>query len=129
MPRKRLVQRSDMEPGTNQQLPAVAPTGMPYGEHQASIQAQQAMPVGTGDPVDPMGAIAQLPPMDWDSVPNINDDTEFPDEPITAGLDPALGTPGAPTAGRVTSALEQVALLSGDSKIRALAEMARAQGV
>jgi hypothetical protein len=136
MPRVRKVPPPavQMQPGSNTQLPS-APTGMPYGERGASIAAQEQLPIGTGSdmgPADPMERMAQMAP-DFDSVPNINDPTDFPDEPITAGLSlgpgPGPGSVGPATAGRVTSTLDQVALLSGDPKLRALAEIARAQGI
>lgn len=80
------------------QAPA-APTGMAYGAHQASIQAQQSMPLAAAQPADLMqralaAATATPPP----GLP-LGAPTARPDEPLLAGLQPATaGTPPPPVA-------------------------------
>lgn len=127
MPRKRRPTYAEQGPGAptepppNIQAPS-APTGMPYGEHQNLIQAQQAMPLPNNDP------LAMLGGLDFSSVPNIDDDTHYPDEPITAGMamgpGPGPEVLGQPDAGRVQSTLELIADLTGDPRMAQLAQFA-----
>jgi hypothetical protein len=138
VPRKRPTyveggEGAPMEPPPNMMQAPSAPTGMPYGEHQASIQAQEAVPVaGGGAPGDLMSRIASLPPVDFNSVPNINDPTMEPAEPITTGLPvgPGLGPEvlGPAAAGRVESTLRLIADVSGNPEMRRLADIAALRG-
>jgi len=75
-------QRSDLQ--LNRQ-PAQAPTGMPYGEHQQSIQSQQAVPLPNAAPSATPG---QFGPLDQP--------TGRPNEPVTTGL--PLGAGAGPEA-------------------------------
>ena len=138
MPRVRKVPPPavQMQPGSNQQLPASAPTGMPYGERKATMDAQQQVPMGTGSTQPPPMAPADgagLPPLDFGSIPDINAESEFPDEPITTGLPvgPGLGPEALvrPSAGRVANTLGMIADLTGDEQLIALAQAARMQGI
>lgn len=121
-----------VEPPPNPMQAPSAPTGMPYGEHQASIEAQQAMPIPNGDPFERMASMVQSGQLDFSSVPNIDDETEMPDEPITAGMPIGPGPgPGAllsPVAGKVQSTLELIADVTGSEQARRLAEIARMRG-
>src|SRR5688572_27058963 len=92
-----------MQPGSNQQLPASAPTGMAYGERKATLDAQGALPMGTGAPVVPPAPSLDgvgLPALDLAGMMGIGAETEFPDEPITTGLPvgPGLGPEAMPRA-------------------------------
>src|SRR5215472_9782195 len=70
-------------------LPATAPTGMPYGEHQQLVQGQQAVPAApppspapSAAPANPLqpGALRPFP-----GTP-LMAPTQRPNEPVTAGL-------------------------------------------
>lgn len=134
MPRTRKPTYVEGGPGAPTQAPPnpmqapSAPTGMPYGEHQASIESQQQMPIPNGDPFAQMAQMVQSGAVDFGSVPNIDDETDFPDEPITAGLPigagPGIESQVAPTAGRVQSTLELIADLTGDPEAMRLAQLA-----
>ena len=78
--------------------PLSAPTGMPYGQHQALISQEQAAP---------MAAAPALPPP-----PPIHAPTQRPDEPVTHGADAGPGAdssiliqPGPPNTGGALSQL------------------------
>lgn len=60
--------------------------GLPYGEGQATYAQQTAAPMAAGEPTPPA---PQLPPM-----LSLNDPTQRPDEPLTAGIDRGEG-PGS----------------------------------
>lgn len=116
------------------QIPT-APTGMPYGAHQASIGAQQAMPVPdltapAPEAMTPGVAAAQA--YDFQPV-GLGDPSASPDEPITAGLSSGPGPGpeaivGEPT-GRVTAVLRRLAAVSSDPTLLALADEAESQGI
>lgn len=133
MPRKRKTQpgeggayanRTDMAPPT--QAPAV-PTGLPYGEAQASEQAQQQAPVA-GDPF--AGILAAAQQAEFQPV-GLNAPTERPDEPITAGLSRGPG-PGPEALGGVKGISDILARMyneSGNETIAALLDRARQMGI
>lgn len=60
--------------------------GLPYGEGQATYAQQTAAPMAASEPTPPA---PQLPPM-----LSLNDPTQRPDEPLTAGIDRGEG-PGS----------------------------------
>lgn len=100
--------------------PVVAPTGMAYGEHQASVQAQQAVPLPLvgGAPTTPVTPGA--PPLDMAAAiqaakdhmvtpGNFGGPTQQPDVPLTAGSPSGPG-PGA-AALNLPSPVENLAQL------------------
>ena len=94
MPRKRKVGSSNNR--TDLTVPKV-PTGLPYGEAQQLAQAQSAVPVPTSGPQQPMdwqriGNLAASHPTG--QVVGLDQPTQRPDEPITAGMSMGAG-PGA----------------------------------
>lgn len=118
--------RTDLTSGTQ----AVAvPTGLPYGERQALVQAQQQTPLpqtaGTpqGQAQDP--AIAAAAAHDFQPTP-LNAPSKRPHEPIQHGL--ASGPGGGPevlghsdtTAGQ----LQQLAQSTGNPTLLAMAQRA-----
>lgn len=128
-------------PGGGGQPPA-APTGMPYGEHGASIEAQRLMPVAAGNAPppagpapaggggDPMlaalqGALGMAPP----SGGGLLDPSQRPSEPVTHGLPSGPGGGPevlAPTTGTpLHQSLLQIAQTTGDPSVYELAERAR----
>lgn len=133
MPRKRRPTYAEQGPGApteappNMQAPS-APTGMPYGEHQNLIEAQQAMPLPNNDPLQQIAAAVAGGGLDFNSTPNLDADSDFPDEPITAGLPmgpgPGPEVLGQVDAGRVQSTLELIADLTGDPRMSQLAQFA-----
>lgn len=125
--------------GAGGQAPA-APTGMPYGEHQASIQAQQQMPVAAGNAPppppagggggDPMmaalqGALGMQPP----GGPGLLGPSQRPTEPVTHGLPSGPG--GGPevlagsTGSGLADVLSRIAEATGDPRTYDIAERAR----
>lgn len=120
--------------GSPMQAPA-APTGLPYGMHQDSIESQQQMPLPAvpeldlpaGPPVDPMqSALAMAPPTNMLTAP-----TDRPNEPITHGLPvgPGAGPEILPPAQpNVSSALMALYDATGDESFKRLADQNRAQG-
>lgn len=84
-----LSQRTDGKPGTQSPLPI---TGGDYGEgvEMANLQASAPLAGPTGPPSTPS------PGVDLSGITGMGADSEFPDEPITAGADFGDG-PGAST--------------------------------
>lgn len=136
------------DPGGNQ--PAQAPTGMPYGAHQATIAAQQAMPLPQVTSGPPPGAAAPVPspapaggggafaqamqqaammaPPDG----GLLAPSTRPSEPVTAGLGvgpgpgpEALGPVAGPPTSPVATMLGRVAESTGDPVLAQIAEQAR----
>lgn len=119
---------------TDLQMPATAPTGLPYGEHQQLVDDQRKVPVATppapapqmpaaqpqGQPFSPPGAQPFLRP------------TERPTEPVTAGLPVGPG-PGPEVLGptqtvSVGDVLHQAAQQSGSNALAQLAGAAQRLG-
>lgn len=76
--------RSDLQQGPR--VAPQAPTGLPYGEHQQLIAAQQAVPIGPPPPAAP-GAPAQAPGAGpAPGFAHVMAPTQNPDEPVTAGI-------------------------------------------
>lgn len=87
---------------------AKAPTGMPYGEHAASIEAQKAIPLPNTPPVSAPGQAptqGALPA----ALGDFTRATERPTEPITAGLAVGPG-PGPEALTTVGPASDQVGM-------------------
>ena len=100
-----LSRRTDGGPGQ----PVMTPTGLPYGEAGANVAAQQGAPMAD--------ASDQQAPM----IVPLDAETQYPDEPITAGapFGPGPG-PRAQSAGKLTDLL---AALLGDDIVGAIEEM------
>lgn len=138
MPRARKRPPNPGDQGGYGAQPAQAPTGMPYGEHQASIQSQQAVPLaavqdpGQQQAVDPQQRLAQVveaarrmrPPQPLTGA------TRRPMEPITAGLSsgPGVGPEALRTGDRVARTLRLLASVTGDAAFDELAEKALLRG-
>lgn len=142
MPRKR--QARAPQPGNQGGYgaqPAQAPTGMPYGEHQASIESQRAVPLAQVTPIpqtgsapseDPQARIAAAiaaarrmrPPQP------LTGPSRRPMEPITAGMPMGAG-PGPEvlrTGDRTVRTLRLLADVTGDPSFAELADKASLRG-
>lgn len=127
MPRAKKPPAAIVEPFGGRPQPAKTATGLPYGEHQALIQAQQAIPLPGGGAPDPSAAPPPSPagapgpppapgapapqPTDPTAAMNalvpptpLSAPTQRPGEPVTTGLAPgpapvpyADGLAGAPS--------------------------------
>lgn len=141
------------DPGGSGGPPAVqapaAPTGMPYGDHQASIQSQATIPLpGGGPPSAPSGPGGPMPPpggapgggpaglmqalmaahgANPPHPDGILAPTSRTTEPVTAGLGIGAG-PGPELIGQVPNpmvdTMKRVAQLTGDARLGALADQA-----
>lgn len=138
MPRKRRPAPAPGDQGGYGAQPAEAPTGMGYGEHQASIESQQALPLaqvtpmtgGSGPmptaPQDPAQRLAMAveaakrmrPPAPL-SGPSMR-----PGEPITAGMasGPGPGPEVLRTGDRTARTLRLLAEVTGDQAFNDLYE-------
>lgn len=132
-PGKAYPQRTDMN--AVRTLPAVAPTGLPYGEHKQLVDAQRAVPLPAAPPATAGPAVASPVPTTPGSLPPFDRPTERPDEPVTAGLAVGPG-PGPevlnlgmrPGGQTMADLLEQVASASGSTDLARLAQRARSLG-
>lgn len=104
----------------------VAPTGMPYGEHQASIQSQQAMPLPDAQAqmqAAMVAAQATMPPEPIMGAPSLRPDLR----PMTGA---APGPPVAPApANAVSQFYRAIAEVWGDEEMSRLAEDAERKGL
>ena len=141
MPRKRKPPAPGNQGGYAAQ-PAQAPTGMPYGEHKASIDAQQALPMaqvvpptGTGGPTpapDPaqrlQAAVAAARRMRPPSP--LTGPSQRPAEPITAGMatGPGPGPEVLRNGDRVARTFRLLAEVTGDAAFNELYEQALMRG-
>lgn len=111
-PGKAYPNRTDLN--QNRQ-PVMAASGQPYGARQAQEAAQEAIPLPAAPPVS-----APVPPRPQGPAPGslgvFNRPTEFPDEPLTAGM--AMGPGAGPEAVSRGVALNETDQLS--AKLRAL---------
>lgn len=144
MPRKRKPPAPGDQGGYGAQ-PAQAPTGMAYGDHQASIDAQQALPLAqvasstgpstaapTGPPQDPAQRLAAAvdaarrmrPPAP------LTGPSKRPGEPITAGMatGPGPGPEVLRTGDRVARTFRLMAEVTGDQAFNDLYEQALLRG-
>jgi len=120
--------RTDLSMAQNQKpLAPTAPTGMPYGAHQASIAAQQAVPVAPPPaPMVPQGLGSPVSGPAPGELPPLNAPSARPSEPVTAGLPIGAGpgpTPNPNAASNVSGLLAQLAQLpDASSDMRYLAD-------
>lgn len=137
MPRRRKGPPAPGNQGGYGAQPAQAPTGMPYGEHQASIAAQQAVPLAVVPdvptaPIDRQARIAQAIEMAKRLRPPqpLTGATRRPMEPITAGLStgPGAGPEVLRTGDRTARTLRLLASITGDAAFDQLAEQALLRG-
>lgn len=141
MPRKRRPAPAPGNQGGYGAQPAAAPTGMPYGEHQASIESQQALPMAqvngagggpTGPPQDPAqrlqmaveAARRMRPPAP------LTGPSQRPMEPITAGMasGPGPGPEVLRTGDRVARTFKLLAEVTGDATFDQLYEQSLMRG-
>ena len=125
--------------------PAAAPTGMPYGAHQASIESQQALPLarvvptggtnGASGAPEPPNAAQRLqaaveaarrmrPPAP------LTGPSQRPGEPITAGMatGPGPGPEVLRTGDRVARTFKLLAEVTGDAAFDELFEKTLLRG-
>lgn len=141
MPRKRKAPAPGNTGGYAAQ-PAEAPTGMPYGEHQASIESQQALPMaqvvpptGTGGPTPPQDPAQRLqaaveaarrmrPPSP------LTGPSQRPTEPITAGMatGPGPGPEVLRNGDRVARTFKLLNEVTGDASFAELYEQSLMRG-
>lgn len=139
MPRKRKAPAPGDTGGYGAQ-PADAPTGMGYGEHQASIESQQALPMAQVQ--GPAGA----PPVAQDQSQRLQAAVEAarrmrppspltgpsqrPGEPITAGMatGPGPGPEVLRNGDRVARTFRLLAEVTGDAAFSDLYEQALMRG-
>lgn len=140
MPRRRKAPAPGDQGGYGAQ-PAVAPTGMPYGAHQESIQSQRDLPLAqvqgpaSGPPpagVDPaqrlqaaVEAARRMRPPDPLTGPS-----RRPGEPITAGMatGPGAGPEVLRTGDRVARTFRMLAEVTGDATFSDLYEQSLMRG-
>lgn len=141
MPRKRKPAPAPGNQGGYGAQPAAAPTGMGYGEHQASIESQRQVPLAAvptgpgavgGAPVDRQAQIQAAvqaarrmrPPQ------ALTGPSQRPAEPITAGLPmgPGPGPEVLRTGDRTVRTLRLLADVTGDPAFADLAERAALRG-
>lgn len=131
----RLSKRTDGGPGQKLQ----APTGMPYGDHQALLAQERTAPMSQSNsippsavpaaPAGPGGTPPQLTPLDAPSA--------RPGEPITHGVDigPGAGSEALPAApavqptGYLTGLLGQLSASDMTGALADLYLMAKQRGV
>lgn len=141
MPRKRKAPAPGNQGGYAAQ-PADAPTGMGYGERQASIESQQALPMaqvsapGGGGPPQPsqdpaqrlQAAVAAAKRMRPPAP--LTGPSQRPGEPLTAGM--AMGPGAGPevlrNGDRVARTMKLLAEVTGDAAFSDLYNQALARG-
>lgn len=119
----------------NGQQPMRAATGQPYGENKAQMDAQRVMPLPQAEPIPQSTmerATAEAAPVSF-NMGGFGAPSDFPNEPVTAGL--ATGPGAGPEAlamnqrSRPTSdTLALIASITGDQMFAELAERARSKG-
>ncbi len=141
MPRKKKAPAPSDQGGYGAQ-PAQAPTGMPYGEHQASIESQQAVPLAAapspgggpppGPPQDPAQRLqeAVMAARRMRAPSPLSGPSLRPGEPITAGMasGPGPGPEVLRTGDRVARTMKLLADVTGDATFADLYEQALARG-
>lgn len=142
MPRRRKPAPAPGNTGGYGAQPAAAPTGMPYGDRQASIESQQALPLarvvppggtdGSSAPPDPAQRLQQAveaarrmrPPSP------LSGPSRRPNEPITAGMasGPGPGPEVLRNGDRVARTFRMLAEVTGDATFSQLYEQALLRG-
>jgi len=99
---------------TDQNLPAIAPTGGTYGTGAAALQSQQAQPLPNMGARSAGGDVNAGMPVAPGEVPGLGDPTARPDEPVTAGLasGPGPGPEALPMASNAM-APEELSIVRG----------------
>lgn len=146
MPRKRRPAPAPGDQGGYGAQPADAPTGMPYGEHQASIESQQALPMaqvsgiggtgGGGVPAQPTADPAQRLQMAVEAARRmrppapLTGPSQRPMEPITAGMasGPGPGPEVLRTGDRVARTFKLLSEVTGDATFDELYERSLMRG-
>ena len=122
--------------------PIQAPTGLPYGENQQLVQAQQQQPLpaspggpppapaapGGGGPMDVGAAMQAARQFQMPNLPDFQRPTERPNEPVTAGLPGSPSGPAASGVGNMSSLLSMLAQASNSASISQLAGRAAQAG-
>jgi hypothetical protein len=120
-------------------LPVRAVPGQTYGDRQAQIEAQRAVPMAPA-PAPPSGPPQAPQPPQASPIPpgafgDLHRPTERPFEPVTTGIasGPGAGPEVLPnaqglTGNNLSATLAQIAQQSGSQAIRALAMHAQAAG-
>jgi hypothetical protein len=131
-----LSQRTDVQPMS-------VPTGMPYGQAGAMAQAEQAAPMA-GTPGLPAAAVQAIAgaapggPPPPSPPPTLDQPTQRPNEPVTAGAASGPGpgpavlnaTPGAPQAGgRLSQTIFQAAAADPSGMLSQLGALAQQRGL
>jgi hypothetical protein len=103
-------QRSDLR----RPLPPTAPTGLPYGQHAALVDAQRQVPMGPAGPPAPGSAApppaAPPPPVLPGSLGAFDRPSERAGEPVTAGLPTGPG-PGPEVLGAMNPTHDELRAL------------------
>lgn len=141
MPRRRKPAPAPGDTGGYGAQPADAPTGMGYGEHQASIESQQALPMA-----QVQGPATGAPPVAQDPAQRLQAAVEAarrmrppspltgpsqrPGEPITAGMatGPGPGPEVLRNGDRVARTFRLLAEVTGDAAFSDLYEQALMRG-
>lgn len=144
MPRAKKPPTVPYNTGTPQPAAPEAPTGLPYGENQASIEAQTAQPMagsGPGIPAEsPQAALQQIvqgardTAMPGGGAGLLTGPSQRPWEPSTTGMPLGPG-PGPEVLGmpprvsrRASDTIAELAEVVGSDALRALADRARSRG-
>lgn len=106
------------------------PTGQAYGDRQASIQQQQAQPLPQ-DNIDPFQKALQAASDHPFQPVGLNEPTQRPSEPITAGLSrgPGVGPEALGIRKGISDLLTKIYSESGNDTIAALLDRARQMGI
>jgi hypothetical protein len=142
MPRRRKPPPGAGNQGGYGAQPAEAPTGLPYGEHQASVQSQQALPMAqvSGPSVEAPATPAQDPAQRLQAAVDaarrmrppapLTGPSKRPGEPITAGMasGPGPGPEVLRTGDRVARTFRLLSEITGDQAFADLYEQALLRG-
>jgi len=120
--------RTDLANAANQKPVAPsAPTGMPYGAHQAMIEAQKVVPIAPPPTASPApGPPVQPPagPLPGELTP-LNAPSQRVNEPVTAGLPIGDGPGPVPNGGDLSSMLDRLSMSGAPADVAFLADWVR----
>lgn len=143
MPRRRKPAPAPGNQGGYGAQPAAAPTGMPYGAHQATIQSQQALPVAQVVPPTDTGGTTPEPPNAAQRLQAaveaarrmrpptpLTGPSQRPMEPLTAGMatGPGPGPEVLRTGDRVARTFRLLSEVTGDAAFDELFEKTLLRG-
>lgn len=143
MPRRRKPAPAPGNTGGYAAQPAAAPTGMPYGAHQASVESQQNLPLaqvvpagGTGGPAPEAPNAAQRLAAAVAAARRVRPPTPLtgpsqrPMEPLTAGMatGPGPGPEVLRNGDRVARTMKLLAEVTGDAGFNELFEKSLMRG-